>query len=288
MIKILHVSDLHFGPPFLENVAAALRREAFEHDPDLIVASGDFTQSATAGEFAQARDFLRSLPPKPMATTPGNHDVPFLAPLRGIDPFGRYKEHLNPLLDEFLRVGDIWCACLNSTSRWGSLLDGYVRNHQLEKCRRFFADSPEGALRIVVAHHHFVAPPDIEGRGAMRGARRALDRFTEMGVDLILGGHKHRGYIGNSLDFYSGKDRRQGAIVVQCGTSTSCRGRYREKEKNTYNEITHDREEVRIRHFMFFHDAGGFRPISEHTFARGELDTKEVKVENKEVKVESK
>ena len=41
-------------------------------------------------------------------------------------------------------------------------------------------------------------------RVAMPMARRALDAFTRMRVDLILGGHLHRAYIGNSLDVYAG------------------------------------------------------------------------------------
>jgi hypothetical protein len=34
-------------------------------------------------------------------------------------------------------------------------------------------------------------------------------------VDLILAGHLHRAYVGNSLDIYSGEDREQGIVIVQ-------------------------------------------------------------------------
>ncbi len=78
----------------------------------------------------------------------------------------------------------------------------------------------------MVAHHHFAPAPDYDHAGdKMIGAKAALDRFTELGVELILGGHLHRAYIGNSLDVYPSSDRTSGVIIVQCGTSTSQRGR---------------------------------------------------------------
>ena len=70
-----------------------------------------------------------------------------------------------------------------------------------------------------MAHHHFAPPPDYEGAEVMPKAKRALDAFTAMRVDLILGGHLHRAYIGNSLDVYSGEDREHGIVIVQSGTT---------------------------------------------------------------------
>ena len=102
----------------------------------------------------------------------------------------------------------------------------------------------------------------------MPRAKEAIDRFTELEVDLILGGHLHRAYIGNSLDLYSSKDRSSGIIIVQSGTSTSQRGRGREREKNTLNMIKIGDEVVRITHYMFFHETGNFEPVSRHIFPR--------------------
>jgi hypothetical protein len=87
-------------------------------------------------------------------------------------------------------------------------------------------------------------------------------------VNLILGGHLHRAYIGNSLDVYAGADREHGIIIVQSGTSTSRRGRAREREKNSFNLLEIDGESIRVVHYMYFDDAGGFAPISRHRFPR--------------------
>ena len=134
--------------------------------------------------------------------------------------------------------------------------------------RRLAARDP-AAARIVVAHHHFAPAPDYDNKhDVLHGARRALDRFTECAVDMILGGHLHRAYVGNSLDVYPSNDRTSGIIIVQSGTSTSQRGRAREREKNSFNVIEIDSETIRVTHHMFFHDIGGFPLLSRHLFPR--------------------
>src|SRR4051812_48378566 len=76
MLTLLHISDLHFGPHYLPHVGEALLESASALRPDVIVASGDFTQRATEEQFAAAREFLDRLPPAPRVVCPGNHDVP--------------------------------------------------------------------------------------------------------------------------------------------------------------------------------------------------------------------
>jgi hypothetical protein len=89
-----------------------------------------------------------------------------------------------------------------------------------------------------------------------------------MGVEMILGGHLHRAYIGNTLDLYPGRERERGIIIVQSGTTTSRRGRAREREKNSLNLILLGEEEFGITHFLFDDEEGAFLPSSRHTFPR--------------------
>jgi hypothetical protein len=103
----------------------------------------------------------------------------------------------------------------------------------------------------------------------MPRARRALEWFTRLGVDLILAGHMHRSYIGNSLDFFPGELDRRGIVVVQCGTTTSKRGRGRERQKNTFNVIRVMGDTIRVAHYLWIGDLGRFMPASEHIFPRG-------------------
>ncbi|NTU86208.1 MAG: metallophosphoesterase, partial [Chloroflexales bacterium] len=74
--RILHVSDLHVGPPFRQPIAEALVRQANEIRPDLLVISGDFVQRADFADQWRAAQELRAALPGPQLVVPGNHDVP--------------------------------------------------------------------------------------------------------------------------------------------------------------------------------------------------------------------
>jgi 3',5'-cyclic AMP phosphodiesterase CpdA len=82
MLTILHISDLHFGSPYVPHVGESVLRAARELPADVIVASGDFTQRARREEFVAARAFLDRLPKLPVVVTPGNHDVPLYQRVR--------------------------------------------------------------------------------------------------------------------------------------------------------------------------------------------------------------
>lgn len=269
MITLLHVSDLHFGPPFVPKVGEALQSFAAALQPTAIVASGDFTQRAKPEQFAEARAFLDRLPPVPLVVTPGNHDTPlYRVTERVLDPFGHYREHISPELDTVTRIPGATIVAINSMAPLRGLVNGRVHRWQLEFVREALEGRPDEELKIVVAHHHFAPPPDFEGAEAMPKAKRALDLFTRMKVDMILGGHLHRAYIGNSLDVYAGVDREHGIVIVQSGTTTSRRGRAREREKNSLNVLRLDSQAIRVTHYMYFDDAGEFIPTSRHLFFR--------------------
>lgn len=270
MLTVLHISDLHFGPPYHPEVGEALLRFAEAAEADLIVASGDFTQRAKEEQFRDARAFLDRLPPLPLVVTPGNHDVPLYRVAERLrEPYRNYRRYISEELDTVTRVPGAVVVALNSTAPYQRITNGRVHGWQLEYARRAFEGTPDEVQRILVSHHHFAPPPDFEGAEAMPKAKRALDAFTEMRVDLILGGHLHRAYIGNSLDVYSGVDREHGIVIAQSGTSTSRRGRAREREKNSFNMIRLDQRTIRVTHYMYFEPAGGFVPTSRHIFFRG-------------------
>jgi 3',5'-cyclic AMP phosphodiesterase CpdA len=269
MLTILHLSDVHFGPPYVPEVGEALLRAAAELEISLVVASGDFTQRAKPEQFAAARAFLDRLPDVPRVVTPGNHDVPLYRIFeRLFDPYRYYRQYMSQELDSVLRVEHAIVVSLNSTAPLRAVVNGRIDSWQLDYCTRAFADAPPGLPRIVVAHHHFAPAPDYEGGQVMPGAKRAMERFQDLNVDLVLGGHLHRAYIGNSLDVNPGKDRKHGVIIVQSGTSTSQRGRAREREKNSFNLVRLSEDKVRVTHYMFFAELGGFAPVSRHIFPR--------------------
>lgn len=269
MLNIMHISDLHFGPFFMPAVAESVLTSALALKPDCIVASGDFTQRAKIAEYAAARKFLDQLPPVPLVVCPGNHDVPLYRVWERITrPHANYLEYISPKLNDVLDMPHARIVSLDSTAPLRAITNGRIRQDHLTFTRDAFADSPEEKVRIVVAHHHFAPAPDYERSSVMPRARRAMEVFEACGVEMVLGGHLHRAYIGNSLDVYPGRDRKHGIVIVQSGTTTSRRGRAREREKNSFNWIRVTEDSIRITHYMFFEDAGGFAPFSRHIYPR--------------------
>jgi len=274
MLTILHGSDLHFGKPFDDRVAEAFQETVREHSPDLLVLSGDFTQRAKIGEYQKAREYLRKLPDLPLVVTPGNHDVPLYRVWeRVFAPLRNYREFISSELDTVTKLDGAVAVSLNSTAPLRAIVNGNLRDHQLLFAANAFRDVPEEHLRVVVLHHHLAPAPDYESDQVLSGFQRCLDAFEKMRVDLILGGHLHRAYVANSLDARSGKDGRHGIVIAHSGTTTSRRGRARERNKNSFNLIGITGDQMVITHHMYVEEGGGFVPVGSHTFPRRPFDS---------------
>lgn len=272
LLRILHISDLHFGPPFVDEVGDAVLRLAPQLNVDAIIVSGDFTQRAKEEQFQAAAAFLDRLPDVPRLYVPGNHDVPlYRLRERFLDPHGLYKKYISPELNPVLSLEHAVIVGIDSTSPRTAIANGRILPWQLETAERVFIEAPVGVARIVVAHHHFAPAPDYLYDRTMPKAKRAIMRFVEDDVDMILGGHLHRAYIGNTLDVYPGMHRERGIVIVQSGTTTSRRGRGREREKNSFNVIDIDSDTMKITHYLYFDADAGFVPGSRHLFPRGIL-----------------
>lgn len=272
MITVVHGSDLHFGKPHNPEMAEAFLERAEAIDPQLVVLSGDFTQRAKVAEYREAAAYLARLRERlgvPLVVTPGNHDVPLYRVFeRLFQPFRNYREHIHRELDTVTRIPGLTVVSLNSAAPHRAIVNGRIRRTQLEFARTAFAEAAPGDLRALVAHHHLAPAPDYQGDSPLPGARSILDALGGMGVELVLGGHLHRAYIGNSLDVHPGADRSRGIIIVQSGTTTSWRGRARERAKNSFNVVRVGEDRVEVDHYMHFQEAEGFVPLSSHGFPR--------------------
>lgn len=266
--RLLHISDLHFGPKFLPAVAEGVLDAVGRFRPDAVVVSGDLTQRAKRGQFAEAARYLRRLE-VPVVVTPGNHDVPLYRVWeRFFAPYRLYRSYIADELDHVTRLPGAWIVALNSTRRF-TFTNGRIRRRQLDWVRRTLAEAGPGVARVVVTHHHLAPPPDFEGGNVMPQARRALRVFSQSGVDLILAGHMHRSYVGSSLDFLGRQGDERGIVIVQCGTTTSSRGRGRDRLRNTLNLVEIGEDRVRVAHALWAPDRQVFAPASEHVFPRG-------------------
>lgn len=264
--RILHVSDLHTGPPFREHVAAALIRQAHELRLDLLVISGDFVQRADFVAQWRAAQQLRSALPEPQLVVPGNHDVPlYHAHLRVLNPLGRYRRYISRELNPvFERPG---LVVVGAVSAHGLTVDGgWVNASQARKLRAILGRYGPEVYKIVVWHHPVVNPPGIERNRVMTGAVRTMCLLDELEADLLLCGHVHVSYIGNTRDVVS--DLRRGTLICQSGTTTSRRGHGSEHGKNSCNLIELDEGEVRVSQLLYSEATDRFEPMADFTFPR--------------------
>jgi 3',5'-cyclic AMP phosphodiesterase CpdA len=264
---ILHISDVHFGPPHLPRVAEGVHELAASARPDLVVVSGDLTQRAKPAQFREARAFVDRFA-APTLVVPGNHDVPmYRAWERLLSPFGAYRRHFSRELEPVFRDEELLVVGVNTAFQW-TIDHGRVTRRHLREAAERFRREDEGRVRVLVAHHHFIPPPRFERQRVMHNAYKAIEVFSGVGVDLILSGHKHQSYIANSEEFYP--MGRPPVVIVHSGTTTSSRGRGAEKAKNTCNWVRVDGESISISHLLWEPALERFTEHSRHWFPRQE------------------
>jgi 3',5'-cyclic AMP phosphodiesterase CpdA len=265
MTELLHISDVHFGPPHLPRLARGVLDFIEARTPDMVVLSGDLTQRARPEQFRQARKFVDTIP-VPTLVVPGNHDVPLYRVWeRVFDPFGAYKEHFSQELEPIHRQDGLLVVGVNTAFNW-TLKDGRITLDRLLEVGELIAAEPRETFKVVVAHHHIIPPPNFGTQRVLTNAFEAIDLFSAVGVDLILSGHLHQTYIGNSEEFYP--KGRPPVVILHSGTTTSSRGRAGEKEKNSCNLIRFDDRSLVVSHHRWEPSVERFAEHSRHWYPR--------------------
>jgi len=261
MRTLVHLSDLHFGR--VDHALLAPLRQLIERiDPDVLVVSGDLTQRAKAEQFEEARAWLDTLP-GPQIIVPGNHDISLYNVFRRfVKPLARYKRYITDDLDPFYLDDEIAVVGVN-TARSFTIKDGKVSRDQLAVVRQQLAGVPPSVTRIVVAHHPFDLPETFEERDLVNRAPRAMQAFSECGVDILMGGHMHASHAGSTATRYQLSE--YAALVVQAGTATSTRGR---GEVNSFNVLRVESQQVEIDRYGWDVVHGHFELVDTDKFLR--------------------
>lgn len=216
MTRLVHLTDLHFGL-HRADLVVPLRDAIRANRPDVVVASGDLTQRALAGQFDQAMAFLRGLG-CPVMVIPGNHDLPAYNPLaRLCMPFAAFRAGAAPDLSPMLQAGRMRLFGINTADPW-QWRGGRVRAREIDRLCRAMRDGPADALNILVAHHPFEEPAGFD-RGETRGARVAMARMAGAGLHAILSGHLHHWAVGLGIV----ADTARPVVQVQSGTALCAR-----------------------------------------------------------------
>lgn len=244
-VRVLHLSDPHFGTERGE-VVAALRDSAALLEADLVVLSGDITQRARGPQFADAARFMASLGEAPMLTVPGNHDIPlFNLPLRLLDPYRGYRAHFGRALNPRCSVGAVAVSGLVSCPAWRH------KNGELDPADLAAAlPAGDAPLRVAVLHHPLDCRLPEDEHNLLRGAGAVVSAFCAGGVDLVLGGHIHDPYVSTTAARYP--DVAAPAVLALAGTCVS--RRTRRGIPNSFNLICLE------------HQAGVFITVERHDY----------------------
>ncbi len=192
MLRLLHMTDIHFGAE--NTLAAAAAADYAQGAPfDLLVLSGDVTQDGRPIEFEAAARWYAALP-GPKIVTPGNHDMPQMHLARLFDPFGRYEKRFGPAGSAWFDGPGLAVRAFNTARgiqfrpNWskGALAPGQARAVTADLAR-----AEPGTLRVAVCHHPLVEVPHGPMTGRVIGGPAGARLLAEAGVDLILSGHVH-------------------------------------------------------------------------------------------------
>ena len=201
MIRLFHVSDLHFGRQDDAAIAwfsACVREE----QPDAVIVTGDLTMRARAAEFAEASKWLESLG-RPVTVEVGNHDLPdFNLWARFVTPYRRYLA-LERMIEKPLDLKGVSIVPLKTTARFQWRLNwskGFVSAPALQKALALVEAAPKDDLIFVTCHHPLVEAGSLM-RAETRNGREALAALAMAGADAVLSGHVHEPFdVGHAID----------------------------------------------------------------------------------------
>lgn len=221
---IAHISDLHCGHEFQPSVFQQAAQEINSLDPDVVVITGDLTDSGLLSQYREAKKRLDSLRCRNLVATSGNHDYRSTGYLLFKQAF------------EFRRIVKIddTVMIVVGTAR-PERDEGEIGHRQVvwlqQTLRRY-----KRKRRVVIMHHHLVQVPDTgPDTIPIIDSGDALRALIASKADLVLGGHRHRPWMWNV----------QNLPILHAGSLSS--ERLRGFFHNSYNIVELRRSEIETR-----------------------------------------
>ncbi len=237
---IAQLSDLHAGSPYFDpDLMTAAAREVVALAPDLVLVGGDLTAEGYANEFRAAATHLAPIIDAglPTVVIPGNHDAKNVGYLHFRDTFGsgdvegKADRVLHLKTDLAPAPTDVLLVALDSTKP--DLAEGEIGRERYAWIRQQFGVDAD--LKILALHHHLVPVPGTgRERNTVWDAGDVLALLPELGVDMVLSGHKHVPFVWLLNE----------VLVVNSGTVSSYR--LRGYVRPSYNVIEVDERRIRV------------------------------------------
>lgn len=263
--RLLHLSDVHCGRPFVaEHVEAAFEVAKSAHF-DAIIVSGDMSQRARIAEFRDARIILdRLCVLAPTIVVPGNHDAQWW-----LAPFGvgnrhrvleRYRRYIQEDTEPTLNIPGVTMVGVNSapgimpwTLTWNPRdirVKGGLTDEQLEGAAHRFAAAQPGDLRVLVVHHNVVRGR-ISNRWGLARPHRVLDAIARMKAHVVCTGHDHE----ERIEIVERSGKR-----FMVSTANTLSSRMRGKRASALNVIEAEGATLTVTPWLFNTAAGIFEP----------------------------
>ena len=203
-LTICQISDIHCGNArFISDLLDRTIVEVNRMDPAVVVVSGDLTDAGYREEFEEARRFIDRIECDHIMVIPGNHDARNVGYIHFERLFGERRSVLD--LEEVILVG--------VDSSEPDLNDGQVGREHYEFITETFSEAGD-KLKIFVVHHHLIPLPGTgRERNIVYDAGDVLQRLVDVGVNLVLSGHKHVPYSWRLEDL----------LIVNAGTASTLR-----------------------------------------------------------------
>ena len=192
-VRLIHFTDIHFGAVNMKAVDAAT---AFAHATphDLLVISGDVTQTGRPAEFEACAAWMATLPAH--IVCPGNHDTAYYNVfLRIVAPWARYRRWIGPTEGVVHRSPGLSVRTVNTARgiqmrrNWSKgaadLKDFDAAGAALQR------DSGPSDLRVLVCHHPLMEVLGEPITGEVTRGREAAAILSRREVDLVMTGHLH-------------------------------------------------------------------------------------------------
>ncbi len=197
-LRVLQLSDLHFGTREEPEIEEDLRTLVAEAGPELVIVSGDLTHRNTPEQHDRAARFLRSLE-RPLLVIPGNHDMPRWPPARFTRTFDEFVRVWGETEPVYRSEGLVVCG-LNSVRPWKQQ-GGALRRDQIRHAAEVFRQAPDGALRVAAVHHHLLGAPWRTKKRTIANRSTILGGLVDAGAELVVSGHAHQSSIGERREF---------------------------------------------------------------------------------------
>ncbi len=240
-MRFVLISDTHIGGRFDELMFNKGVKIANSIDSDYLIHLGDLTDGGTKAEYEIASLYLEEIKKSPFFIIPGNHDAKNVGDLLWEEYIGpRFFVHTN-------ETHKVKILALDSTEPDSN--PGRMGPKGVNRIYEEFNDLPDYWLKILMFHHQTLPIPYTgRERSAIKDAGNAVKAILDCNVHLVFNGHRH---ISN---VFSLSDGVIDAWIINCGTLSCKKTRYKEEYSMTVVDIDRKQNTLAVRVIMLNHD----------------------------------